>query len=176
LTWGLVLIGSGFAVGQEVSQLRTVTTTPAGPMTELRRVSQILGSSVRLQDGSGYGRVEDILLSEDGCIEYAVIARENQYALLPWGIANVDYSQRVVSFGVTPQVIQPLFFAPNAWPNLSDPAFGSRMQQAFGPSAVRHETRREALRPVPPGPQVGPAGTPVPSPREPAKAKVKEKR
>src|SRR5262249_17918127 len=111
LTCGLVLTALGFAVGQEVIQPRTVTTTPAGPTAELRRVSQILGSSVRLQDGSGYGRVEDIVLSEDGCIEYAVISRENQYALLPWGIANVDYSQRVVAFGVTPQVIQPFFFA-----------------------------------------------------------------
>ena len=176
LTCGLVLIASGFAVGQEVIQPRTVTTTPAGPTAELRRVSQILGSSVRLQDGSGYGRVEDIVLSEDGCIEYAVISRENQYALLPWGIANVDYSQRVVTFGVTPHVIQPCFFAPNAWPNLSDPAFGRRMQQAFGPSPVWREMRREALRPAPPGTRVAPAGAPVPSPREPAKVKVKEKR
>src|SRR5262245_48053942 len=150
LTCGLVLVAVGFAVGQEVIQPGTVTTTPA----ELRRVSQILGSSVRLQDGSGYGRVEDIVLSEDGCIEYTVISRENQYALLPWGIANVDYSQRIVTFGVTPQVIQPFFFAPNAWPNLSDPAFGSRMQQAFGPSAVRRDLRREALRPASPGTRV----------------------
>ena len=176
LTCGLVLVALGFAVGQEVIQPRTVTTTPAGPTAEIRRVRQILGSSVRLQDGSGYGRVEDIVLSEDGCIEYAVISRENQYALLPWGIANVDYSQRVVTFGVMPQVIQPFFFAPNAWPNLSDPAFGSRMQQAFGPGAVRRETRREALRPAPPGTRVAPAGAAVPLPREPAKVKVKEKR
>ena len=72
-------------------------------------------------------------------------------------------------------MIQPFFFAPNAWPNLSDPAFGSRMQQAFGPGAVRRETRREALRPAPPGTRVAPAGAPVPSLREPAKVKVKEK-
>src|SRR5262245_32943565 len=63
LTGGLVLIAWGFAIGQEVIQPTTVTATPAGPTAELRRVSQILGSSVRLQDGSGSGRVEDIVLS-----------------------------------------------------------------------------------------------------------------
>jgi len=130
LVCGLALAAAGPATAQE--------DRPA----ELRKVSQVIGSSVLLQDGVNYGKVEDIVLNEDGCIEYVVIAREDRYALMPWGVARVDYGQRAVIFDVTPQVVQPLFFARDAWPNVADPQFGRRVQDAFGPRAVRRESAR----------------------------------
>ena len=62
LACGLVLASSGLAMAQ-VTETRTVTTTyPDGT----RRVSQIIGSNIRLQDGTNYGRVEDVVLDDDG--------------------------------------------------------------------------------------------------------------
>ncbi len=153
LTCGLVLAAAGAATGQE-----------ARP-TELRKVSQIVGSSVLLQDGVSYGKVEDIVLNEDGCIEYVVVTREDRYALMPWSVARVDYGKRAVTFDVQPQAVQPLFFARDAWPNVSDPQFGSRVQEAFGPRAVRRGVRQESVRP----------GPDAPRPADQPKAKTREK-
>lgn len=135
LVCGLVLVAAGPAAGQE-----------ARP-GELRKVSQIIGSSVLLQDNASYGKVEDIVLNEDGCIEYVVVSREDRYALMPWGVATVDYGQRTVVFDVTPQVVQPLFFARDAWPNVADPQFNRRVGDAFGPRAIRREVGPGSVRP-----------------------------
>jgi hypothetical protein len=78
-----------------------------------------------------------------------VVAREDRYALMPWGVATVDYGRRSVVFDVTPQVVQPLFFARDAWPDVADPQFGRRVQDAFGPRAIR----RESARPAPDAPR-----------------------
>jgi sporulation protein YlmC with PRC-barrel domain len=153
LVCGLALAAAGSATGQE-----------ARP-TELRKVTQIIGSNVLLQDGVNYGKVEDIVLNEDGCIEYVVVTREDRYALMPWGVATVDYGQRAVIFDVTPQVVQPLFFARDAWPDVADPQFGRRVQDAFGARAVRREVRKESVRP----------GTDPPRPNEPRKSKVESR-
>jgi sporulation protein YlmC with PRC-barrel domain len=162
LAFGLVLAASELAMAQ-VTETRTATTPiPAGTRT----VNQIIGSSIRLQDGVSYGRVEDIVLNEDGYAEYLVVSREGQYGLLPWAAARVDYGQRVVTYDVAPQVVQPFFFAPNAWPNVADPQFGTRIRQVF-PSATRREIRRIEREGVPPpGAVVTPPGTVVvPTPR-----------
>ena len=144
-TLGLALCVSGLAAGQEV------TAEQPTPGTEMRRVSQILGSTVRLNDGSGYGKVEDIVLGPDNRVEYLVVSHERQYAMLPWTAGEFDPGQRVVTYGVAPQAIQPMLFAPNAWPRTNDPAFARRVQSAF-PQAVgsgAQPIRREAARPVP---------------------------
>jgi hypothetical protein len=57
---GLALCVASLAQGQEVTAERSAP----GP-TKMRRVSQILGSTVRLNDGTGFGMVEDIVLGPD---------------------------------------------------------------------------------------------------------------
>jgi hypothetical protein len=152
---GLAFALSVIAVAQQVVQ-ETQTVTPAGPGTEIRRVSQLIGSNVALQGNNTFGKVEDVVLNNNGGIGYLVVSNGGRYAMLPWNAANVNYGQRVVNYNVTPQAVQPLFFERNAWPNISDQQFTTRMTQAFpGTGAVR----REALRPVegtlpPPGPGV----------------------
>src|SRR3954468_19681265 len=111
LTCGFFLVASGLAMGQVV-ETRTVTPPiPAGTRT----ANQVIGSTIRLQDGVSYGRVVDIVLNEDGYAEYLVVSQEGRYGLLPWSAARVDFGQRVITYDVAPQAVQTLFFAPNAW-------------------------------------------------------------
>jgi len=146
LATGLVLAACGVGVAQDVVQeTRTTTTTPAGGTSEIRRVSQLIGSNVRLQGADSYGKVEDVVLDNNGGIGYLVVAKGNQYALMPWNAADVNYGQRLVTYDVTPQAVQPLFFAQNAWPTISDQQFTTRMQRVFPNSRA---VRRDALRPV----------------------------
>jgi sporulation protein YlmC with PRC-barrel domain len=136
---------AGLAQGQQVTAERL-----APGKTEMR-VSQILGSTVRLNDGSGYGTVEDIVISPDNRVEYLVISHDNQYVALPWVVGQFDPGQRIVVYEVAPVAIQPLLFTRNAWPNFADPVFTRRIQTIF-PGMTRREPRqieRRSLRPVP---------------------------
>jgi sporulation protein YlmC with PRC-barrel domain len=144
-TLGLLLCLSGLAIGQQVT-----TEQPAPGTTENRLVSQILGSTVQLNDGTGYGRVQDIVLGPENQVEYLVVAHGNQYAMFPWTAGQFDPRQRVIAYAVAPQIIQPMLFAPTAWPNTMDPAFARRMQTVFPQARLGRGIRRDALRPVPP--------------------------
>ena len=64
---------------------------------------------------------------------------------MPWNAANFNHANRVVTYNVTPQAVQPLFFAPGAWPNMSDQQFTTRMTGVFPNAGV---VNRGALRPV----------------------------
>lgn len=152
---GLALAASGSALGQEVIQETRTTTTPSGSTTEIRRVSQLIGSNVRLKGNNRYGKVEDVVLDDTGGIGYLVVSNGGRYAMLPWNAANVNYGQRVVTYDVAPQAVQPLFFEQNAWPNITDQQFTRRIRTAFPGAGV---VRRDALRPVE---GVLPAGAPV---------------
>jgi sporulation protein YlmC with PRC-barrel domain len=117
----------------------------------MRRVSQILGSTVRLNDGSGYGVVEDIVIGPDNRVEHLVVSHDSQYVALPWVAGQFIPGQRIVVYNVAPLAIQPLLFPGSAWPNFADPVFTRRMQTIF-PGMTRREIRpveRRSLRPVP---------------------------
>src|SRR4051812_10708442 len=101
LACGVALAVSGLAAAQDaVQETRTTTTTPGGTTTttEIRRVSQVIGSTVALQGANDFGKVEDIVLNDNGCIEYVVITHDNQFAMLPWTAANLNFNRRVVTF------------------------------------------------------------------------------
>lgn len=158
----MTLVASSWASGQAVQETRVTTTGPGGVTVETRRLTQVIGSNVVLQGDTRYGTIEDFVLNDDGCIEFVVVSYEGKRALMPWAVAKVNYGQKTVTFDVAPKVVQPLFFAPNAWPNTTDPQFGTRMRDVFGPRALRREIRkmeREGLVPVPvPPPVVRPPG------------------
>src|SRR3954451_22047474 len=102
---GLALCVAGYAQGQVVT-----AEQPAPGTTEMRRVSQILGSTVRLNDGSGYGTVSDIVIGPDNQVEYLVVSHDGQYAALPWSVGQFNPGQRVVVYNMAPLALQPLLF------------------------------------------------------------------
>src|SRR5262249_30292441 len=111
---GLALCVAGLAQAQEVT-----AEPPAPGPTEMRRVSQILGSTVRLNDGSVYGMVEDIVIGPDNRVEYLVVSHDSQYVALPWVVGQFNPGQRIVGYDVAPAAIQPLLFPRNAWPTFT---------------------------------------------------------
>ncbi len=142
LTCGMVLATAGFAKAQLTTTEVTTTTTPA-----VRRVSQILGSSVQLQ-GNVYGKVEDIVLDDNGSISYLVVGTGNQVVMMPWHAGTVNYGQRVVTYDVAPQALQPLLFERTVYPNVSDQQFITRMGRVF---PARRVIRQDTIRTGGPG-------------------------
>jgi sporulation protein YlmC with PRC-barrel domain len=158
LTFGFALVASSLAVGQEVIQeTRTTPTSPNGATTGYQRVSQLLGANVRLQGDENYGKVEDVILDNNGGIGYLLVSKDNRYVMMPWNAADINYGQRVVAYDVAPQAVQPLYFERNAWPTISDQQYTNRVRQVFPGS---RNVRREVLRPVP-GSIPPPGGAPA---------------
>lgn len=147
-------VGSTLAVILSLAGLAQAQVTAEAPdpaTTEMRRASQILGSTVRLNNGTGYGKVEDFVIGPDNSIEYLIVNHENQYTALPYSVGQYNLGQRVITYNVTPQVLQPLRFAPNAWPNFGDPVYVGRVRQIF-PGFVRRGVRVVPGAVVPPAP------------------------
>jgi hypothetical protein len=165
LAFGLVLASGGLAGAQVVTEVQT-TTTPIGANTEIRRVSQLLGATVQLQGVNNFGRVEDAVIDDNGTIAYLVVSSNGQNVMLPWSEANLNLGQRIIVYNIAPQAVQPLFFAPGAWPNVWGPQYMTRVRQVFPRAGV---IRREVLRPA------APAGAPVPPPGGVIDEKVKVK-
>lgn len=148
LAYGLALAATNLAQAQQTAQEpQTTTDAPAGSATGARRVSQILGSTVRLAGSNNFGKVDDIVLDENGTISYLVVSNGDRYAMLPWNAGNWNYAERYVTYSVAPQAIQPLYFRRNAWPNVYEQQYTTRMRQIF--PGLGAATRREVLRPVP---------------------------
>jgi len=163
LALGLLVAGAGLARAQVTETQTTivppnaaVTTTDAAPAVtgtgELRRASQILGSTVRLQGQNNFGRVEDIVFDENGGLGYLVVHSNGRNVMLPYSAADINFGRRVVSYDIAPQAVQPLYFEQNAWPNVWAPQYTTRVQRIFPNAGV---TRREVLRPVPAGAPAG---------------------
>jgi len=148
---GLLLATTCLAHAQEGSTTVTTTTAPAAP-TGTVRVSQILGSTVHLQGSNDYGKVEDVVLSDDGGPTYLVVSSKGRYAMFPYNAGDFNHAQKVVTYDVTPQAVQPLFFEQRAFPNVADPQFTSRTTQVFPAGRVRVKLRpngtvKETIRP-----------------------------
>lgn len=155
LTCCMLFAVNGLVLGQEaVRETTKIKATPTGTK-EIRKISRIIGSNVRLQGVNNWGKVDDVILNDNGGIEYLVVAHDNQFVMMPWTAATVNYGQGFITYNVTPQAVQPLLFAPTAWPDITQPQWITQTRTVF-PGVIRHDVSR----PVP----VGPAGTPAPPP------------
>jgi hypothetical protein len=175
LAWGVMLATAYAAQAQQVvapaQPVRETVPAPqaTGP-TGGWRVSQLLGSTVRLQGNNNFGKVEDLVVNPNGSPSYVVASANGRYVMLPWHAGHWNYGQRYVTYNVAPRMLEPLYFERNAWPNVDEPAYVARVRQVF-PNAV--PVNREVLRPAIPG---GPVEkTPAPPPGTTEKINVRER-
>ena len=133
------------ARAQDVTTTTTTTTAPVSEAPgEMRRASQILGSTVQLQGTDNFGKVEDIILGDNGGPSYLVVSNGGKFAMFPWNGANINYGRRVVAYDVAPTAVQPLFFERNAWPRPADTQYLGRVTRVFpagAPGRVKVKVR-----------------------------------
>ena len=156
LAFGLAAVASGVADAQVVQETRTVqapdgaitqttTTAPALPVGESRRISQILGSNVALQGSPNFGRVEDVVVGPERRDQPR--GRRQRRPLCDAALERGELQLRPAGRHLqrhAPGDPAALLRA-NAWPNMSDQVYASRMNQVFPNAGV---VNRAALRPV----------------------------
>jgi hypothetical protein len=89
------------APGRANSPNQTFASGARGDQNRMLQGSVIIGSAVTLQGGANFGTVRDFVLSDSGCVEYAVIAAGNGLVAVPWGSGSFDVGRRAfaLSFG-----------------------------------------------------------------------------
>ena len=103
------------------------------------RVSKVLGKKVISQKGEDLGKIEDIVLSKDACLDYIFLAPGG---LLGTGDRLIPIPWKAVKTGTQADTIivdidkSQLEAAPNfeskKWPNFSDNEWYGKMREFFG--------------------------------------------
>jgi hypothetical protein len=89
------------APGRAIAPNQTFASGARGDQNRMLQGSVIIGSAVTLQGGANFGTVRDFVLSDSGCVEYAVIAAGNGLVAVPWGNGSFDVGRRAfaLNFG-----------------------------------------------------------------------------
>jgi hypothetical protein len=112
-----------------------------------RRISAMLGATVRTPNGEILGRIEDFVASEIGCIDYAIVSFSGmvgaggRLAAVPWTLATMDVGQRTVTLDIERDRIReaPIFFDRNNWPDLYNHDWTERVSSFFGVEVATDE-------------------------------------
>ncbi len=150
------LAWAGAAAGQQVERRTEVRseTTAAGTTTEVRRITTVMGANVVVQDGATVGKIQDIVFTDNGCIDYVVVSYESKLVLVPWTVVRVDAAQHVVQVNVTREkFLQVPTFTANNWSYLTNAQYVQQVRTAFGATAsgFRGDVREGDRRPLAPG-------------------------
>jgi len=112
--------------------------------SHLRRVSVVLGSSVTLERGGDVGKVEDVILNDDGCPEYVVIRYEDAYIAVPWTVTTVNFDERVVRLDISRDRLRDIpTFSRDRWPDFARGEYRDRLRKVFGADFERRGRRTE---------------------------------
>jgi hypothetical protein len=124
-----------FAQAQIREETRTRTTTT------VRRASAFIGSSVELQAGGTFGRVEDLVINDEGCIDFVVVMFEEKLIAVPFTLTRVDFERKVVFLNAQREfLLRAPTFTRDRFPDLSvQSEFGRRVNTFFKESTNRRE-------------------------------------
>lgn len=113
------------------------------------RASSIIGAKVSIQDNVSIGKVEDLVLDQNGTVTYLVVLNEDKYVLVPWGAAKLDAGQRTVMVEIRQEKFREVpTFTRDRWPDFSDRQYIERINTYYGvrPGTERRIDRREDRR------------------------------
>ena len=114
-------------------------TSEEPSMKQADRVSKILGKAVVSKEGEDLGKIEDLVLSKDGCLDFMILAPGG---LLQTGDRLIPIPWKAVTTGAQADTIiidmekSQLEKAPNfeskKWPSLTDSEWYGKIREFFG--------------------------------------------
>jgi hypothetical protein len=114
--------------------------------SNVRRGTTLIGSTVRLENGHTLGRVDDIVLSEDGYVEFIVVSvsglrgMSGRLAVLPFAVGQADFGRRTVYVDWSEEDLRraPIFFSSSRWPDFTDTTWTEDVFAYFEISDSQH--------------------------------------
>jgi PRC-barrel domain len=128
-----------------VAQDTTTTTTTV----QYQRVSSVVGTTVVLGTET-IGKVTEIVINDQGCIEYLIVQYGDGFVPIPWTVTTVNFERRtfaITSTEVTVARLKDLTFTEARWPNFGDRTFTEKVRTVWGSAATRSESGAKGSRP-----------------------------
>jgi len=107
-------------------------------MEQADRVSKILGKKVISQKGEDLGKIEDIVLSKEGCFDYLILASGflgtgDRLIPIPWKAVTTGAQADTIIVNMDKSQLEK---APNfeskKWPNFADSEWYGKIREFFG--------------------------------------------
>jgi hypothetical protein len=113
------------------------------------RAKQILGSKVSLEGNTSAGTVDDIVLDENGNVDYLIVMTgEDKLVTVPWDAARFNVEKRMAVVSITPEKFHQVpTYTVKQYPTFSAPAYRTQVYRYYGltPGQERRAIRRGAV-------------------------------
>jgi hypothetical protein len=135
-----------------------------GDRDHILRTSLIVGAPVALQGGVAFGRVQDFVFNDSGCVDFVVVNNEGRFYPIPWGLAMYQFDNRALVLDIDRARIGqiPTYTQIS---ELGNPQFVQRVHTFF--RGDLRDGRRGEMREGRPGAANRPGTAPNPAPRAP---------
>lgn len=114
------------------------------------RAKQILGSKVNIEGDLEVGTVDDIVLDEDGNVDYLIVANaDKKLVTVPWDAAKFNTEKRSTFIPIAPEKYKQVpTYTVEKYPLFSTPTYRTDTYRYYGltPGQERRMIRRGALR------------------------------
>ena len=138
------LAGGAAAVATGVELMAEDKVSPDGQPHF--RAKEILGSQVRIDGDTEVGTVDDIVLDQDGNVDYLIVVNDdNRFVTIPWDAAQFNAEKRLAVVHIAPEKYREIpVYTPERYPVFSTPAYRLKTYQYFGltPAQERRLIRR----------------------------------
>ncbi len=121
------------AMASEQSQISEITL-----MEQADRVSKILGKKVITQKGEDLGKIEDIVVSKDACLEYIILAPGGLLGMgdrlipIPWKTLKTTAQADTIIVDIErSQLEKAPNFESKKWPNFTESEWYGKIREFF---------------------------------------------
>ena len=114
------------------------------------RAKSILGARVSLKGGTSVGTVEDIVLNQDGVVDYLIVSKGGKLVTVPWDAARFNYTKRTATIDIAEDQFQRIpTYTSERYPNYYTPTYRNDVYKYYGltPGQERRLERRAGRRP-----------------------------
>lgn len=108
-------------------------------MEQADRVSKILGKKVISQKGEDLGKIEDLVLSKEACLDYIILAPGSLFGTgdrlipIPWKAVKTGAQADTIIIDMDKgQLEEAPSFENKKWPNLTDSEWYGKIREFFG--------------------------------------------
>ena len=108
-------------------------------MEQADRVSKIIGKKVVSQKGEDLGKIEDLMLSKEACVDYIILApggllgTGDRLIPIPWKALKTGAQADTIIIDMDKSQLEKApSFESKTWPNLTDSEWYGKIREFFG--------------------------------------------
>src|SRR2546421_10530010 len=111
------------------------------------RAKSVLGAKVTLQGGAGVGTVEDIVMSDEGVIDYLIVSEGGKLVTVPWDAVKFSFEKQsaVINLNIPAEQYQKIpTYGPTQYPDYYSPTYQAQVYKYYNltPGKWRRLERR----------------------------------